>query len=146
MEYGADEDETIAALLHDAGEDAGGEPRINDIRPRFGNRVADRRGAQASVRIWPGLRKKRQPGQESCKAKEDKIVVEQEQATPDDEAWAQAMLASFEAEDERMEAMAQYARQRGYVKPSEAALPKLNPDGTLASEADQPPASPQGTQ
>jgi len=41
MEHGADEDETIAALLHDAGEDAGGEPRINDIRQRFGNRVAD---------------------------------------------------------------------------------------------------------
>jgi (p)ppGpp synthase/HD superfamily hydrolase len=41
MEHGADEVETIAALLHDAGEDAGGEPRIKDIRQRFGERVAD---------------------------------------------------------------------------------------------------------
>ena len=41
LEYGANEDETIAALLHDAGEDAGGEPRIKDIRQRFGERVAD---------------------------------------------------------------------------------------------------------
>lgn len=41
MEYGADEDETIAALLHDAGEDAGGQSRIDDIRLRFGDRVAE---------------------------------------------------------------------------------------------------------
>ncbi len=41
MEHGADEDETIGALLHDAGEDAGGAFRINDIRQRFGPRVAD---------------------------------------------------------------------------------------------------------
>jgi len=41
LEYGADEDETIGALLHDAGEDAGGEGRIEDIRLRFGDAVAD---------------------------------------------------------------------------------------------------------
>lgn len=41
MEYGANEDETIGALLHDAGEDAGGEGRIEDIRRRFGGAVAD---------------------------------------------------------------------------------------------------------
>jgi (p)ppGpp synthase/HD superfamily hydrolase len=40
LEYGADEDEAIAALLHDAGEDAGGENRVADIRVRFGDRVA----------------------------------------------------------------------------------------------------------
>jgi (p)ppGpp synthase/HD superfamily hydrolase len=40
LEYGADEDETIAALLHDAGEDAGGRGRIADIRLRFGDKVA----------------------------------------------------------------------------------------------------------
>jgi (p)ppGpp synthase/HD superfamily hydrolase len=40
LEYGADEDEAIAALLHDAGEDAGGEGRIADIRARFGEKVA----------------------------------------------------------------------------------------------------------
>src|SRR5262249_13779262 len=41
LEYGADETETIGALLHDAGEDAGGLGRIEDIRMRFGDPVAD---------------------------------------------------------------------------------------------------------
>ncbi len=40
LEYGADEDEAIGALLHDAGEDAGGQARIDDIRKRFGRKVA----------------------------------------------------------------------------------------------------------
>jgi len=31
----------IAALLHDAVEDQGGEPRLSDMRNRFGDRVAD---------------------------------------------------------------------------------------------------------
>jgi GTP pyrophosphokinase len=41
LEYGATEVEAIGALLHDAGEDAGGRGRIQDIRQRFGNEVAD---------------------------------------------------------------------------------------------------------
>jgi (p)ppGpp synthase/HD superfamily hydrolase len=41
LEHGGDEDEAIAALLHDAVEDAGGQPRLTDIRQRFGDRVAD---------------------------------------------------------------------------------------------------------
>ena len=41
LEHGADEDEAIGALLHDAGEDAGGVGRIQDIRLRFGDAVAD---------------------------------------------------------------------------------------------------------
>lgn len=41
LEYGANEDEAIGALLHDAGEDAGGRGRIDDIRQRFGEAVAD---------------------------------------------------------------------------------------------------------
>jgi (p)ppGpp synthase/HD superfamily hydrolase len=41
LEYGANEDEAIGALLHDAGEDAGGDGRIADIRHRFGDAVAD---------------------------------------------------------------------------------------------------------
>jgi (p)ppGpp synthase/HD superfamily hydrolase len=41
LEYGGSEDMAIAALLHDAAEDQGGEPRLSDIRNRFGNRVAD---------------------------------------------------------------------------------------------------------
>lgn len=40
MEDGGSEDETIAALLHDAGEDQGGEPRMQDIEARFGPEVA----------------------------------------------------------------------------------------------------------
>jgi (p)ppGpp synthase/HD superfamily hydrolase len=41
LEDGGGEDEAIAALLHDAVEDAGGRPRLDDIRQRFGDRVAD---------------------------------------------------------------------------------------------------------
>lgn len=41
IEDGGDEDEVIAALLHDAPEDQGGEPRLEDIRKRFGVRVAE---------------------------------------------------------------------------------------------------------
>jgi GTP pyrophosphokinase len=41
LEHGANEDEAIGALLHDAGEDAGGDGRIEDVRHRFGNAVAD---------------------------------------------------------------------------------------------------------
>ncbi len=40
MEYGATEDETIAALLHDAVEDQGGEPTRQEIERRFGANVA----------------------------------------------------------------------------------------------------------
>lgn len=41
LEAGGDEDETIAALLHDAAEDQGGRETLNEIRQRFGERVAD---------------------------------------------------------------------------------------------------------
>src|SRR6478735_5851635 len=41
IEYGGSEDMAIAGLLHDAVEDQGGEPRLADIRNRFGDRVAD---------------------------------------------------------------------------------------------------------
>ena len=40
LQYGADEDEAIAALLHDAVEDQGGEPTLLEIERRFGDRVA----------------------------------------------------------------------------------------------------------
>ena len=40
MEDGGSEDETIAALLHDAAEDQGGEPRMQDIELRFGSDIA----------------------------------------------------------------------------------------------------------
>lgn len=41
MENGADEDEAIAALLHDAVEDQGGAATREEIRRRFGARVAE---------------------------------------------------------------------------------------------------------
>lgn len=41
LEHGGNEDEAIGALLHDAGEDAGGIGRMEDIRHRFGGVVAD---------------------------------------------------------------------------------------------------------
>jgi len=41
LEHGADEDEAIAALLHDAIEDAGGPAARGEIRGRFGQRVVD---------------------------------------------------------------------------------------------------------
>ena len=41
MEYGADEDEAIGALLHDAAEDGGGEATLAEIRAQFGDAVAE---------------------------------------------------------------------------------------------------------
>lgn len=41
IEAGADEDQAIAALLHDAVEDQGGAARLADIRARYGERVAE---------------------------------------------------------------------------------------------------------
>ena len=40
ISHGGDEDQAIAALLHDAAEDQGGEPTLNIIRQRFGGGVA----------------------------------------------------------------------------------------------------------
>jgi (p)ppGpp synthase/HD superfamily hydrolase len=40
MEYGANETEAIAALLHDAVEDCGGAKRLRDIELKFGKKVA----------------------------------------------------------------------------------------------------------
>jgi (p)ppGpp synthase/HD superfamily hydrolase len=40
LEYGGDEDLAIAALLHDSAEDQGGTARLEDVRNRFGERVA----------------------------------------------------------------------------------------------------------
>lgn len=50
LDAGGDEDEVIAALLHDAAEDAGGRARLDDIRARFGDRVA--RMVEACTDAW----------------------------------------------------------------------------------------------
>jgi (p)ppGpp synthase/HD superfamily hydrolase len=41
IQYGGDEDQAIAALLHDAVEDQGGVETLEQIRGRFGDAVAD---------------------------------------------------------------------------------------------------------
>lgn len=41
LEAGGGEDESIAALLHDVVEDCGGIPVLEEVRRRFGKRVAD---------------------------------------------------------------------------------------------------------
>ena len=41
MEHGGSEDAVIAALLHDAAEDQGGERTLADISERFGPKVAE---------------------------------------------------------------------------------------------------------
>jgi (p)ppGpp synthase/HD superfamily hydrolase len=41
LEHGGNEDEAIAALLHDAVEDQGGEATLDEIRRRFGETVAE---------------------------------------------------------------------------------------------------------
>jgi (p)ppGpp synthase/HD superfamily hydrolase len=62
LEDGGDEDEAIAAMLHDAVEDRGGTPRLEDIRRRFGERVAEivrgcsdaiREPGEAKADWWP---------------------------------------------------------------------------------------------
>jgi (p)ppGpp synthase/HD superfamily hydrolase len=40
LQYGGDEEQAIAALLHDVVEDCGGAPRLAEIREKFGERVA----------------------------------------------------------------------------------------------------------
>jgi (p)ppGpp synthase/HD superfamily hydrolase len=41
LEYGGNEDEAIAALLHDSAEDCGGQPMLDAIRVMFGDAVGD---------------------------------------------------------------------------------------------------------
>ena len=40
LDDGGSEDEAVAALLHDAAEDCGGRPRLEEIRSKFGGSVA----------------------------------------------------------------------------------------------------------
>jgi (p)ppGpp synthase/HD superfamily hydrolase len=41
IEHGADMEEAMGALLHDAAEDCGGRPRLEEIGTKFGRRVAE---------------------------------------------------------------------------------------------------------
>jgi GTP pyrophosphokinase len=53
LEHGADEDQTIAALLHDAVEDQGGQKTLAAIRRRFGPVVADLVAACSDTDVEP---------------------------------------------------------------------------------------------
>ena len=53
LQFGGDEDEAIGALLHDAAEDQGGEAAADDIRRRFGDRVADLAIACSDTMVTP---------------------------------------------------------------------------------------------
>lgn len=53
IELGATEDQAIAALLHDAVEDQGGKPRLDDIRLRFGDNVARMVDACSDTDVMP---------------------------------------------------------------------------------------------
>jgi (p)ppGpp synthase/HD superfamily hydrolase len=53
LAHGGDEDEAIAALLHDAVEDQGGKPRLQNIRQKFGARVAQIVAASSDTDTLP---------------------------------------------------------------------------------------------
>ena len=53
LEFGGSEDEAIAALLHDAVEDQGGQPTLDRIRRRFGQTVADIVDGCSDADVWP---------------------------------------------------------------------------------------------
>lgn len=53
LDYGGGEDEAIAALLHDAVEDQGGQSTLDAIRERFGAAVADVVAGCSDSDVWP---------------------------------------------------------------------------------------------
>jgi SpoVK/Ycf46/Vps4 family AAA+-type ATPase len=53
QEYGSDEDEAIAALLHDAVDNGGGETVLDDIRTKFSQRIADIVASCTDTLEWP---------------------------------------------------------------------------------------------
>ena len=53
LENGGDEEQAIAALLHDAVEDAGGQETLADIRAEFGDRVAGLVAALSDSDVTP---------------------------------------------------------------------------------------------
>jgi len=59
LEHGADEDEAIAALLHDAIEDRGGDPMRRKIQKCFGKRVVEIVNGCTDADVKPKLRWKK---------------------------------------------------------------------------------------
>jgi (p)ppGpp synthase/HD superfamily hydrolase len=57
IDSGGTETEAIAAVLHDAAEDCGGQPRLDDIRKLFGDAVADIVGGCSDALVEYGAEK-----------------------------------------------------------------------------------------
>jgi (p)ppGpp synthase/HD superfamily hydrolase len=53
LQFGGNEDEAIGGLLHDAVEDQGGQAAADDIRRRFGDRVAELAVACSDTMVTP---------------------------------------------------------------------------------------------
>ncbi len=60
LEDGGDEDQAIAALLHDAIEDQGGQATANLIRQKFGTRVAEIVSGCTEVKSIPSWRERKE--------------------------------------------------------------------------------------
>jgi len=60
LEHGGTENQTIAALLHDAVEDQGGRPTLDEIRKRFGDEVAQIVDGCTDERDEPDWRKRKE--------------------------------------------------------------------------------------
>jgi len=77
LEHGGDEDEAIAALLHDVVEDAGGRPRLDDVREKFGSRVAEivEGCTDAEVSPKPPWRKRKEDYLDHLRAETNKSTV-----------------------------------------------------------------------
>ena len=77
LEHGADEETAIAALLHDAIEDQGGDPRRQMIRRRFGERVADivSRCTDAETMPKPPWRERKEKYIEHVRREDDRAAL-----------------------------------------------------------------------
>jgi (p)ppGpp synthase/HD superfamily hydrolase len=138
LEHTQDEDVAIAALLHDAAEDAGGVTRLGDIRGRFGLRVADIVEAcsdtlvehRADKEPWR-MRKERYIAQLSA-ASGDAIVV----AAADKLHNARSMLADLQADGPAtLERFTEGADHVWYYRTvTRALLARLGPHDRLAGE------------
>jgi (p)ppGpp synthase/HD superfamily hydrolase len=82
LEDGGNEEEAIAALLHDAAEDQGGRARLEDIRARFGDRVAEIVEActDSFEEKKPLYRERKEPFIERLRAETDKGILRVELA------------------------------------------------------------------
>ena len=109
IHHGGGEDEVIAALLHDAVEDQGGLPRLDEIREKFGERVA--RIVDGCTDSYEAFGEKREWG-ERKRAYIEKIAYEPQDvrlvSAADKLANAREILADF-----RLEGDAVFGRFQG---------------------------------